>query len=361
LKNVLVTGGAGFIGSNFVRYLLEHDPDVMVFNLDLLTYAGSPANLDELPHASRHTFIQGDISDRPLVEDLLRRHAIDTVVHLAAESHVDRSIHAPSLFVQTNIHGTFCLLEAAKRVWLEEGRRVAPEHRFHHVSTDEVYGSLTPDEPACREDRAYAPSSPYAASKAASDHLVRAYARTYGLAATISNCTNNYGSRQFPEKLIPLMILNALAGRPLPVYGDGRQIRDWIYVTDHCDALLRILAQGKPGETYHVAGENQPPNIELISLLCSILDERLPDSPHRPHAHLMTTVADRPGHDRRYALDSSKLQRELGWRASTSLAEGLRATVDWYLGHPAWLSAIRQQPSFGEWVHLNYEARGGAG
>jgi dTDP-glucose 4,6-dehydratase len=356
MQNVLVTGGAGFIGSNFVRYLLANEPQVQIFNLDLLTYAGSLENLKDLPDAQRHTFVKGDICDRPLVEDLLRRHAIDTVVHFAAETHVDRSILDPEKFIRTNIHGTYTLLEAARRVWLEDE---APEKvRFHHISTDEVFGMLRPDDPAFSESTPYAPNSPYAASKASSDHLVRSYGHTYGLPFTITNCTNNYGPYQFPEKLIPLMILNAQEGRRLPVYGDGQQIRDWLFVEDHCEAIHTVLVKGQPGETYAVGGNNQPPNLTVVKTLCEILDECQPASPFVPHANLIQYVKDRPGHDRRYDMNIAKLRQELGWEPRQSLESGLLKTVEWYLSHPEWVEAIRKQQDYQGWLEKNYAKRG---
>jgi dTDP-glucose 4,6-dehydratase len=353
MQHILVTGGAGFIGSNFVHYLLAHDPAVQIVTLDALTYAGQRQNLADLPDPSRHTFVHGDINDRELVLRLLREHTIDTVVHFAAETHVDRSILGPGTFVQTNIVGTFNLLEAARQVWLEEGGPAGA--RFHHVSTDEVFGSLTPDEPAWDETAPYAPNSPYAASKAASDHLVRSYQHTYGLPTTISNCSNNYGPRQFPEKLIPLMILNALSGRPLPIYGDGQQVRDWLYVDDHCAAIDAILRRGQVGETYNIGGDNQPTNLLVVQTLCALLDEEFqPEA--APHTALMQTVKDRPGHDRRYAMDSSKLQRELGWRPQENLASGLRRTIAWMLAHPDWLAAV-QGGDYQGWLDRNYTQR----
>ncbi|MEW6650033.1 MAG: dTDP-glucose 4,6-dehydratase [Chloroflexota bacterium] len=360
MKNVLVTGGAGFIGSNFIHHLLAEDAAARVVNLDLLTYAGSPENLKQLPDASRHHFVQGDICDRALVDGLLREHQIDTVVHFAAESHVDRSIHAPGSFVQTNIFGTYTLLEACRQHWLVEKFGERQPVRFHHVSTDEVFGSLKPQDAPFREDTPYAPNSPYSASKAASDHLARAYYHTYGLPVTISNCSNNYGPRQFPEKLIPLMILNALEGKALPVYGDGRQIRDWLHVRDHCEAIHRVLAAGKAGETYNIGGNNQPTNLEIIEQICAILDESQPDSPHCPHFQLKTHVSDRPGHDRRYAMDITKIERELGWQPRYNLGDGLRQTVDWYLGNSDWVAAIRQQQDYQGWLAKNYASRGEA-
>ncbi len=358
MKSILVTGGAGFIGANFIRHLLAVDPGVQVINLDLLTYAGSLENLKDLPDAERHTFVQGDICDQSLVECLLRRHRIDTIVHFAAESHVDRSIHGPAPFVRTNIQGTFSLLEAARKVWLGEGMLPPDSVRFHHVSTDEVYGSLGPrDAPFC-ETTPYAPNSPYAASKAASDHLVRAYGHTYGLPFTITNCSNNYGPYQFPEKLIPLMILNALAGEPLPIYGDGLQVRDWLYVEDHCRAIHMVLREGQIGETYNIGGGNQPTNLELVQTICRLLDERFPDSPHQPHQSLITFVEDRPGHDRRYAMDTRKIQGQLGWQPRESLESGLRKTLEWYLGNERWIEVIRSRPSYRDWLERNYTARG---
>ena len=359
MRNVLVTGGAGFIGSNFVRYLLGVEPEAQVVNLDALTYAGSPENLTELPDAQRHTFVQGSICDRPLVDELLRRHQIDTIVHFAAESHVDRSILGPEAFVQTNLVGTFTLLDAARRFWLEESALPREAVRFHHVSTDEVFGALAPGEPAWDESTPYDPHSPYSATKAGSDHLVRAYGHTYGLPVSITNCSNNYGPYQFPEKLIPLMILNALDGHPLPVYGDGGQIRDWLYVEDHCEAIWLVLRRGVPGETYNIGGGNQPTNLSLVKTLCEILDERLPDSPHTPHARLIQFVVDRPGHDRRYAMDITKIQRELGWQPRQSISSGLLKTVEWYLSHPEWIDAIRKQHDFQGWLRSNYTERGG--
>jgi dTDP-glucose 4,6-dehydratase len=356
MQNVLVTGGAGFIGSNFVRYLLAKESQVQVINLDLLTYAGSLENLKDLPDAQRHTFVKGDICDRSLVEELMRRHAIDTVVHFAAETHVDRSILDPENFIRTNIQGTYTLLEAARRVWQESG--ASQDVRFHHISTDEVFGMLGPDDPAFSESTPYAPNSPYAASKASSDHLVRSYGHTYGLPFTITNCTNNYGPYQFPEKLIPLMILNAQEGRPLPVYGDGQQIRDWLYVEDHCEAIHTVLVKGRSGETYAVGGDNQPANLTVVKTLCEILDEFQPASPFVPHANLIQYVKDRPGHDRRYDMNITKLRQELGWEPRQSLESGLLKTVEWYLSHPEWVEAIRKQQDYQGWLEKNYAKRG---
>lgn len=357
MKNVLVTGGAGFIGSNFIHYLLRTRPDVRIVNLDALTYAGSLENLKDLPDSGRYSFVHGNIIDRALLDALFAEHKFDTVVHFAAESHVDRSILNPGVFVETNVIGTFTLLEAARKAWLVD--KIAPLEacRFHHVSTDEVFGTLSPQDPPFEEDTSYSPRSPYAAAKASSDHFVRAYQITYGLPISISNCSNNYGPRQFPEKLIPLIILNAVSGKPLPVYGDGMQIRDWLYVDDHCDAICRIIESGRVGETYCVGGDNQPPNIRIIKTICSILDELLPQSAHRPHAQLITTVADRPGHDRRYDIKIDKIHAELGWQPSHDLQEGLVDTVKWYLSNPEWVQSIYQQSDYASWMQKNYSGR----
>jgi dTDP-glucose 4,6-dehydratase len=357
MHNVLVTGGAGFIGSNFVRYLLEKDPDVRIINLDALTYAGSLENLNDLPDPERHTFIRGNICDRALIDEVLRRYQIDTIAHFAAETHVDRSILGPDAFIQTNIVGTFTLLEASRRFWLEEKAFDPDEVRFQHVSTDEVFGTLGPADTAFAEETPYAPRSPYAASKAASDHIVRAYGITYGLPYTITNCSNNYGPYQFPEKLIPLMVLNAIEGRSLPIYGDGQQIRDWLFVEDHCEAILTVIKQGTPGETYCVGGDNQPPNMTVVKTICEILDECLPGSQYTPHESLIQFVKDRPGHDRRYDIDIAKIKRELDWQPRQSLNTGLLKTVKWYLDHPEWIEAIRKQQDYQGWLAKNYDQR----
>jgi dTDP-glucose 4,6-dehydratase len=359
MRNVLITGGAGFIGSNFIRYILQRESDLQIINLDALTYAGSLENLKDLPGVERHTFIKGDICDQSLVEDTIRKHHIDTIIHFAAESHVDRSILGPAQFIQTNVIGTFSLLDAARQVWLEEGVHRRYKVRFHHISTDEVFGSLGLDDPPFSETTSYAPNSPYAASKAASDHLVRTYAHTYDLPVTITNCSNNYGPYQFPEKLIPLMILNAMEGLPLPIYGDGLQIRDWLYVEDHCEAIHFVLQQGRLGQTYNIGGDNQPTNLELVRQLCLLLDEYLPKSPHTPHESLITFVKDRPGHDRRYAMDIRKIQHELDWSPRDDLASGLQKTVLWYLKNEDWVSSIRAGSEYSEWLERNYERRGG--
>jgi dTDP-glucose 4,6-dehydratase len=326
---ILVTGGAGFIGSNFVLSTLKETGEPIV-NLDRLTYAGKLANLEAARNDSRHVFVQGDICDRALVGELLRKHKPRAIVHFAAESHVDRSITGPAAFVQTNVVGTFSLLE--------EARAYGNGIKFLHVSTDEVYGSLGPDDPPFTESTPYAPNSPYAASKAASDHLVRAYHHTYGLATLTTNCSNNYGPHQFPEKLIPLMISNALAGKPLPVYGDGRNVRDWLYVLDHCAAVRLVLERGRTGETYNIGGRAEKANIDLVRTLCGLLDEASPRK-GGSYSELISFVQDRPGHDRRYAIDSTKIARELGWKPRESFESGLRKTVRWYLDNRAWAEA----------------------
>jgi dTDP-glucose 4,6-dehydratase len=323
---ILVTGGAGFIGSNFVLSTLAASGEPIV-NLDKLTYAGDPRNLDSVRDDRRHVFVKGDIGDRPLVRELLKKHSPRAIVHFAAESHVDRSIAGPAAFVETNVVGTLSLLEEC-RTYAEK----RDAFRFLHVSTDEVYGSLGPDDPAFTESTPYAPNSPYAASKAASDHLVRAYHHTYGLPTLTTNCSNNYGPHQFPEKLIPLMIRNALAGKPLPVYGDGRNVRDWLYVLDHCEALRLVLERGRPGETYNIGGGAEEANIDLVRKVCALLDEASPRKGGR-YADLISFVQDRPGHDRRYAIDNSKIARELGWRPRESFDSGLEKTVRWYVEH----------------------------
>jgi dTDP-glucose 4,6-dehydratase len=350
---MMVTGGAGFIGSNFVRYILEAEPALQVYNLDVLTYAGSLENLKDIPNEQRHHFFQGDICDRHLVDRLFSEYEIDTVVHFAAETHVDRSIVGPGQFIQTNVIGTFTLLEAARKFWAGQ----SDGFRFHHVSTDEVFGTLAPGDPAWAETTPYAPNSPYSASKAASDHLVRAYHHTYGLPVSITNCSNNYGPYQFPEKLIPLIILNALEGRNLPIYGDGSQVRDWLYVEDHCDAIYRVLKGGRVGETYNIGGNNQPANIEVVQQICSYMDECLPDSAYTPHAGLIKYVKDRPGHDRRYAMDISKISTDLGWQPNQSLGSGLRKTIDWYLQNSEWIDTVRRQQDYQNWLSKNYDER----
>jgi dTDP-glucose 4,6-dehydratase len=350
---ILVTGGAGFIGSNFVLDWLARS-DEPVVNCDKLTYAGNPANLARLAGDARHLFVRADILDRGQLAALLRSHRPRAIVHFAAESHVDRSIHAPGDFITTNVNGTFALLEQAHAYWRELEGQERNNFRFLHISTDEVFGSLAPADAPFTENSAYAPNSPYAASKAASDHLVRAWHHTYGLPTLVTNCSNNYGPYQFPEKLIPLMIANALAGENLPVYGDGLQVRDWLYVVDHCAALRRVLEAGTPGEAYAIGGDSEMANIDLVHALCAILDELAPKA--GAYAGQVAHVADRPGHDRRYAIDASKIRRELGWRPVETLASGLRKTVQWYLGHQDWVAGVRSG-AYLEWIEHNYGGR----
>ncbi|MFT3778225.1 MAG: dTDP-glucose 4,6-dehydratase [Ottowia sp.] len=351
---ILVTGGAGFIGSNFVLDWLAGS-DEPVLNLDKLTYAGNLASLAALRGDARHVFVQGDIGDAPLIARLLAEHRPRAIVNFAAESHVDRSIHGAGEFIQTNVVGTFKLLEAATSCWQALAAPEKGAFRFLHVSTDEVYGSLAPGAPAFTEDHVYAPNSPYSASKAASDHLVRAWHHTHGLPVLTTNCSNNYGPYHFPEKLIPLMIVSALAGKPLPVYGDGRQVRDWLYVKDHCSAIRRVLEAGRPGETYNVGGWNEKPNIEIVHTLCALLDELSPRAGGGSYAAQITHVADRPGHDRRYAIDARKIERELGWRPAETFESGIRKTVRWYLDHPDWVRGV-QSGAYRDWVAAQYGA-----
>ena len=349
---ILVTGGAGFIGANFVLDWLAQS-DEPVLNLDKLTYAGNLENLVSLRDDVRHVFVQGDIGDSALVARLLAEHRPRAVLNFAAESHVDRSIHGPEDFIQTNIVGTFRLLEAVRAYWggLDEAARAG--FRFLHVSTDEVYGSLAPQDPAFTETHRYEPNSPYSASKAASDHLVRAYHHTYGLPVLTTNCSNNYGPYHFPEKLIPLMIVNALAGKPLPVYGDGMQVRDWLYVRDHCSAIRRVLVAGRAGEVYNVGGWNEKPNIEIVQTLCALLDELRPRADGKSYREQISYVKDRPGHDRRYAIDAHKLEQELGWKPAETFESGIRKTVLWYLDHADWVAHV-QSGAYREWVQKQY-------
>lgn len=358
MKNILVTGGAGFIGSNFIRMIMSKEPGIFIVNLDALTYAGNLSNLADMVDTNRYSFKKGNICDRLLVDEILKNNQIDTIVHFAAESHVDRSIKGPMPFIETNVVGTATLLESARSFWMDEHSTSATQFRFHHISTDEVFGSLIPDQAPFTEMTPYDPHSPYAASKAASDHLVRAYFNTYHLPVTITNCSNNYGPYQFPEKLIPLIIQNARLGKPLPIYGDGGQIRDWLYVEDHCTAVLDVLQYGKVGETYNVGGNNQPTNLEIVKTICTILDELLPNSPHKPHSKLIEFVPDRPGHDRRYAMDISKINRELNWQPKVNLEAGLRKTIEWYLSNQNWVASIQNRPSFQSWIDQNYASRG---
>ncbi len=365
---LLVTGGAGFIGANFVHYWLREHPDARVVVLDALTYAGNRANLDPVRHHPGLRFVHGDIRDTALAAALLREEALDTLVHFAAESHVDRSIQGPDAFIDTNVNGTHSLLKAARQVWLEEGR--TPAHRFHHVSTDEVYGSLGPTDPAFSETTPYAPNSPYAASKAASDHLVRAYHHTYGLAVTTSNCSNNYGPYHFPEKLIPLTLVNLLDGKPAPVYGNGRNIRDWLYVEDHCRGIARVLVQGRTGETYNIGGNNEWANIDIVRHLCELIDRSFAADPAlrarfphaapaqgQPSAGLIRFVQDRPGHDRRYAIDATRIRRELGFAPQETFATGMAKTLAWYLAHEDWWRAV-MDGRYRQWVTQHYAPAG---
>jgi dTDP-glucose 4,6-dehydratase len=351
--SVLITGGAGFIGGNFVLDWIAGS-DEPVLNLDKLTYAGNLQTLASLQGHPCHTFVQGDIGDRALVERLLAEHRPRAVIHFAAESHVDRSIHGPGDFIQTNIVGTYHLLESVRGYWsaLPEAEKAA--FRFLHVSTDEVYGTLSQHDPAFAETNRYEPNSPYSASKAASDHLVRAWHHTYGLPVLTTNCSNNYGPYHFPEKLIPLMIVNALAGKPLPVYGDGMQVRDWLYVKDHCSAIRRVLQAGRLGEVYNVGGWNEKPNIEIVHTVCALLDELRPKQDGSSYASQITHVSDRPGHDRRYAIDARKLERELGWKPAETFESGIRKTVQWYLDHPQWVHNV-QSGAYRAWVQKHYQ------
>jgi dTDP-glucose 4,6-dehydratase len=352
---ILVTGGAGFIGSNFVLDWLAANGEPVV-NLDKLTYAGNLANLASISADPRHVFVRGDIADGRLLRDLFVDHRPRAVVHFAAESHVDRSIHGPAAFVQTNMVGTFELLEAAREHWVALPPAEKAAFRFLHVSTDEVYGSLGEADPAFSETTAYAPNSPYSASKAGSDHLVRAYHHTYGFPSVTTNCSNNYGPFQFPEKLIPLMIANALEGKPLPVYGDGRQVRDWLYVGDHCEAIRVALARGRPGETYNIGGNSEKRNLEVVHAICDALDALRPVE--GGHHRLITFVADRPGHDRRYAIDATKIREELGWKPRETFETGLARTVAWYLDNAAWVAQVRSG-EYRKWIETNYAKRGG--
>ena len=352
---ILVTGGAGFIGSNFVLDWVAQSDETLL-NLDKLTYAGNLHNLASLSGSGQHVFVQGDIGDADLVGKLLEEYQPRAIVNFAAESHVDRSIHGPEDFIQTNIMGTFQLLEAVRAYWGGLSGEAKQAFRFLHVSTDEVYGSLAKTEPAFTETHRYEPNSPYSASKAASDHLVRAYHHTYGLPVLTTNCSNNYGPYHFPEKLIPLMIVNALAGKPLPVYGDGMQVRDWLYVKDHCSAIRTVLAGGRAGEVYNVGGWNEKPNIEIVTTICALLDELRPRGDGKPYKSQITYVADRPGHDRRYAIDARKIERELAWKPVETFESGIRKTVQWYLSHPDWVAQV-QSGGYRDWVQTNYSKR----
>jgi dTDP-glucose 4,6-dehydratase len=349
---LLVTGGAGFIGSNFVHHWLSQHDETLV-NLDKLTYAGNLENLSSLSQDPRHVFVKGDIADTPLVGSLLQQHQPRAVVHFAAESHVDRSIHGPLDFIHTNVVGTAQLLESVRAFWSGLAAPLQPSFRFLHVSTDEVYGSLAPAAPAFTETHAYEPNSPYAASKAASDHLVRAWHHTYGLPVLTTHCSNNYGPFHFPEKLIPLVIHQALSGKPLPIYGDGMQVRDWLFVRDHCRAIERVLQAGEPGQTYNIGGWNEMPNLEVVQSVCRLLDEQRPRSDGKPYADQITFVKDRAGHDRRYAIDARKIQQTLGWQPEESFASGLRKTVQWYLDNPDWVAHVTSG-QYRQWVDQHY-------
>jgi dTDP-glucose 4,6-dehydratase len=350
---VIVTGGAGFIGSNFVlQWIDTEQAPVVVF--DKLTYAGNLENLDHAANHPLYRFERGDIVDRDFIRDVFQQYQPSAIVHFAAESHVDRSIHGPADFIRTNIEGTFQLLEAARSYWQTLSSENQNRFRFLHVSTDEVFGSLSPNDPAFTEATPYAPNSPYSASKAASDHLARAYHHTYGLPVLTTNCSNNYGPRQFPEKLIPLMILNALKGLPLPVYGDGLNVRDWLYVEDHCDGIQTVLSRGVPGQTYNIGGRQELSNIDVVRQVCAILDELKPAA--KPYADLITFVKDRPGHDRRYAMDISRIERELGWRPRETFASGLRKTIEWYLANMQWVEHVTSG-TYRDWISLQYKER----
>jgi dTDP-glucose 4,6-dehydratase len=351
--NILITGGAGFIGSNLVSHMVARYPGYKIVNLDKLTYAGNLENLKGVESNPNYTFIKGDIKDANLLKDVFTEHRIDALIHLAAESHVDRSILGPEEFLRTNVMGTFTLLETARSFWTEGALN---KGTFINVSTDEVYGSLREEGGRFTEESPYAPSSPYAASKAASDHLARAYCHTYGLPVITTNCSNNYGPFQFPEKLIPLMILNAVEGKPLPVYGDGLNVRDWLHVFDHCAALDLVLHKGKVGETYNIGANNEWRNIDIVKLICTILDEIEPSSPYSPHSSLIKYVSDRPGHDRRYAIDASKIRKELGWQPQYTFEKGLRDTVRWYLGNRQWCDSVRKG-EYMEYYERNYLSR----
>jgi dTDP-glucose 4,6-dehydratase len=349
---ILVTGGAGFIGSNFILDWFEQNNEPIV-NLDKLTYAGNLHNLVSLQNNPAYTFVQGDIGDQALVTTLLEKHRPRAIVNFAAESHVDRSIHGPETFIHTNIVGTFTLLEGVRAYWCKLENKAKQSFRFLHISTDEVYGSLTQGDPAFTETKRYEPNSPYSASKAASDHLVRAYHHTYGLPVLTTNCSNNYGPYHFPEKLIPLMIANALAGKTLPIYGDGQQIRDWLYVKDHCSAIRRVLEAGHPGETYNIGGWNEKTNIEIVRTICHLLDGLHPRADGNSYRQQITYVTDRPGHDRRYAIDARKIERELGWKPTETFETGIRKTVQWYLTHTQWVEQV-QSGAYREWIEKNY-------
>lgn len=357
MTHYLITGGAGFIGSNFIHNLNLNQPETQISNFDALTYAGNLENLVELKDKPNYHFFHANICDTQALTDIFRQNHFDAVIHFAAESHVDRSIENPMAFIQTNVVGTANLLRAALEYWQNLETPQKDAFRFLHISTDEVFGSLGPGDQSFSETTPYSPNSPYAASKAASDHLVRSYFHTFNFPALVTNCSNNYGPYQFPEKLIPLVILNAISGKPLPVYGDGGQIRDWLYVSDHCAALLKVLEEGKTGQTYNIGGNNQPKNLEVVQKICAILDELLPDSQYRPHTDLIHFVKDRPGHDRRYAMNIEKINKDLDWKPQVTFEEGLRATVQWYLENQHWVRSVLEKPGYDEWIKTNYQKR----
>jgi len=358
MKKLLITGGAGFIGSNFIRYILNRSKEFEVSNLDALTYAGNPENLKSIQEDPRYKFFHGNISDPEFLSEVFSKDRLNAVIHFAAESHVDRSIENPLAFIETNVLGTANLLRFSYNYWLNLPKIERGNFRFIHISTDEVFGSLLETEDAFNENSPYAPNSPYAASKAASDLLVRAYFQTYQFPAITINCSNNYGPYQFPEKLIPLVITNAREGKEIPVYGDGKQIRDWLFVEDHCEAICSILEKGKTGETYNIGGNNQWQNIDIILKICEIMDRVFPNSPYCPHQNLISHVNDRPGHDRRYAMDTNKASEEIGWQPKTNFEEGLEKTVHWYLTNENWLQDIQKKPSYDQWLEKNYSNRG---
>ncbi len=357
MKNILVTGGAGFIGSNFIDFAIKQKPNLKIINLDALTYSGNLLNLAHLSDSEAYTFVRGNICDFELLRSLFKQYKVDTIVHFAAETHVDRSIVSPGEFMDTNVMGTYTLLEVSRQVWLEEWGG-SDNFRFHHISTDEVYGSLGLEDPPFTETTPYSPRSPYAASKAASDHLVRSYFHTYQLPITITNCSNNYGPYQYPEKLVPLMILNAINGLSLPVYGDGQNIRDWLYVEDHCKAIWLVLEKGELGETYLVGGNSQPANIEVVEKICEILEQCLPSKGNVPYLSQIEFVGDRPGHDFRYDVNINKIYKELGWEPKYSFESGLEKTIKWYLDNSEWVASIQDKQIYKEWIGDNYEERG---
>jgi dTDP-glucose 4,6-dehydratase len=351
-RPIVVTGGAGFIGSNFILQWLAAESSPVI-NLDLLTYAGNPANLEAISSDPRYTFVHGDIGDKEFVKALLEHHHPRAIVHFAAESHVDRSIHGPDDFIRTNVNGTFNLLQEARAYWSSLPGEAKDQFRFVQISTDEVYGSLQPQDSPFTESNAYTPNSPYSASKASADHLVRAFHHTYGLSTLTTNCSNNYGPFQFPEKLIPLVILHACSGKPIPVYGDGKNVRDWLYVADHCEAIRAVLSRGRVGETYNVGGSNEKINLEIVETICGILDELRPDDPVVPHRRLITYVKDRPGHDRRYAVDARKIEHELGWRPRDTFDTGIRKTIDWYMANQTWTRDVTTG-AYRQWIATQY-------